>query len=206
MSPLLCIFYKLPCTRSRLPHRHVDFPTDTRRPPSASSAHVAVQYLQRGLQRIHCPQFLRDPAALAREAARCRDGWLHLSVSPWKSLPFHCQLVLFLKSCSGISLISHAVVGIKKAAGKLGNRFLGVKDKKGKHGNSKENTYLIPDPICGKLDLFLSITLLYIRICFTEDKTATLKQIYKYLSFTIISLDMVFLSTWGWKLWEQGQD
>lgn len=194
MSPLLCIFYKLP-QPGGVPHRERDCPTDMQSPPAASPAHAAAPNLQRGLRHIQHPQLLRDPAALAGEAACCWHRWLPLGVRSYKSLPFHCQLVLFLKRCSGISLISHAVVAIKKAARKLGNRFLRVKDKKGKHSNSKEN--LKHRPYRANMNLFLTLTLPYDRIYLTEDKTGTLLQIYKDF-FYLISLGISCPQHWGW--------
>lgn len=106
--------------------------------------HEAVCYLQRGLRPICSSWVLQKPAALSRQAAHCWDRRLCLAVSPWESFPLRCWLVLLLKSCSGISLISYATVSIKKAARKLGNRFLGVKDQTGKQSNSKEKSCLTP--------------------------------------------------------------
>lgn len=126
-------------TQEDFSHRHRGCPTGMQSPPAASPAPGAVPNLQRGLWHIQHPQLLPDPAALAGEAACCWDRGLHLGVRSCNRLPFHCQLVLFVKCCSGISLISHVIVAIKKAAGKLGNRFLRVKDKKGKPSSRGES-------------------------------------------------------------------
>lgn len=146
--------------------QEADSPMDTKtsprthRPPVSESPPPAVRYLQRGLRHICCSRFLREPAAFAGEAAHCWDGGLCLGVRPRKSLPFHCRLMLFLKRCSGISLISYAIIGIKKAARKLGNRFLGVKDKKVNTMTARGIPIWYPDITRGKLALFLSVTLL----------------------------------------------
>lgn len=156
MSPLLCIFHKVPHPGG-VPHRHAGgVPHRHAEPPAASPAHAAVPNLQWGLWHIQHPQLLRSPAALAGEAACCWHRWLHLGVRSCKSLPFHCQLVLFLKRCSGTSLISHAVAAIKKAAGKLGNGFLRLKIKKVNTATARRiwNT----DLTCTNMDLFLTLT------------------------------------------------
>lgn len=96
--------------------------------------------------------------------------------------------MLFLKRCSGISLISYAIIGIKKAARKLGNWFLGVKEKKVNTMTARGIPIRYPDTTHGKLGLFLSVTLLYIRICLIEDKTATLKGMYRSIFFSPLFL------------------
>lgn len=54
-------------------------------------------------------------------------------------------------------------------------------------------------------NLFLTLTLLYDRIYFTEDKTGTLQQTYKDFFYHYFSGHILPL-TLGLKLWEQGED
>lgn len=55
------------------------------------------------------------------------------------------------------------------------------------------------------MNLFLTLTLLYDRICFTEYKTGTLQQTYKDFFYHYFS-GHVLPSRLGLKLWEQGED